>query len=516
MSLDKLLDYALSQGVSRVSSDLMPAGFTCVPVASRQERMDQVLELAVSQVKGFERTVKGKTEFVRPHESAEHGWMHPDAVGGHKVLGVYSHPKSPHVLLDLGHGLHAEGRPGAKPGAVMKSNTGLNKAELQGMGWKYERTPKPLVAPQPPASGKAGTRTSTGSARTAASKPATAVSAQGNRRGAAGKSALAKVTGANRPLSQMRPSRGAAAQAVKQGLAEQQRDYMSRAGYKIDPNDWEQDWVPSHEDRITPDLHPSGDIKDVRRGGRVSGAGTAADPIDVRGNVEQALRLLSQGKHVRLNRPSELTLLMQAVNQHAAETNAGKPNAAPDWDFGRLSVKGTNLFASQNKGIARIHMPQFSGMAQPGTHAAQVAGGPGKFADLTDEFEQHLKDKGIKVERTTMPASHLRATQSELVGAKVAGFASAFLHGNPKAVKAMSEPIMVTKDGYVVDGHHRWGANMLVDAVDGRLGNDTPMNVRKVDMEIGAMIPYANHWAQQVGIAPAAAVAGDTGAALKK
>jgi hypothetical protein len=292
---------------------------------------------------------------------------------------------------------------------------------------------------------------------------------------------------------------------------------MQRHGFQVDPHDWTQDWVPPHEDRITPDLHPSGDIKDLSKPGRPLGVatGTAADPIDVKGDVREALRQLAAGNHVRLNKVPELTLLMQEVARHAAETEASGKDEKPDWDFGRLSVKGTNLFAAQNKGIRRINMPQFSGLAQPGTHAAQVAGGAGKFADLTDEFEQHLKDKGIKVERATMPAAHLKATQSELVGGKVAGFARAFLQGNPKAVKAMSEPIMVTRDGYVIDGHHRWGANMLVDAVDGKLDNDAPMNVRKVDMDIGAMIPYANHWAQKVGIAPAAADARDTGAALK-
>ena len=446
-----------------------------------------LIELAQVNVKGFERVVRGKVEQVRPFAENRKGgkgilpgapgggWPHPDAVGGHKVLGVFQHPESPHAMYDLGHGLHAEGKPGAKAGPVMKS-TGLDKAALKDKGWTHT---KPPAAPAKPAAAKVAPP----KAKAAAAPP--------------------------KPGEfKLRPR---AAKKVQAALAQQQQDYMARSGYKVNPKDWSQDWVPPHEDRIVPDLHPSADVKDLNKPGRVGGEGTAADPIDVKGNVSEALRHLAAGHHVRLNRPSELTLLMQEVQRHAAETEAAPKNEKPDWDFGKLSVKGTNLFAAQNKGIRRIHMPQFSGLAQPGTHAEKVAGGAGKFADLTDEFEQHLKDKGIKVTRETMPASHLKATQSELVGSKVAGFADAFLHGNPKAVKAMSEPIMVTKDGYVIDGHHRWGANMLVDAVDGRLGSDTPMNVRKVDMEIGAMIPMANAWAHQVGIASAAATAGDTG-----
>jgi hypothetical protein len=427
--------------------------------------------LAQVNVKGFERVVRGKVEEVRPFsEERKGGMLHPESVGTHKVVGVFEHPESKHALYDLGHGLHAEGKPGGKPGPVMKSATGLDKAALKEKGWQHTKPPAAkAAAPKPPAPREL--------------KPREKMTAKGAR--------------------------------IQHGLAQQQQEYMARAGYKVDPKDWKQDWVPQHEDRIAPDLQPSGDVKDLSKPGRADGTGTASDPIDVKGNIQEALRQLAAGKHVRLNKPTELTLIMQAVQRHAAETEAAGKNDKPDWDFGRLSVKGTNLFAAQNKGIRRINMPQFSGLAQPGTHAEKVAGGAGKFADLTDEFEQHLRDKGIKVERATVPAAMLKSTQSELVGAKVAGFANAFLHGDPKAVKAMSEPIMVTKDGYVVDGHHRWGANMLVDAVDGRLASDTPMNVRRVDMEIGAMIPMANAWAQQVGIAPAAAVAGDTGPGAK-
>jgi hypothetical protein len=629
VSLDKILAYAQSQGSSLILSSLLPDGFSCAPAEDRMTRMERVLAFANGQdmnmlglaevaVKQFTREVRGKEEVVRPHQEMRAGeaaaagagraawqaggkaawdagrqeWPHPDAVGGHKVLGVYGHPKTGNALYDLGHGLHAEGVPGKggqfKPGGVMKSNTGLQKEALAAKGWQFARPPKPgagkAAAGRAPgadlaqqmqdhsaalgrkaanlgsdvqakrgftaaakAVGEGADRAAGGDTKGALGSVLEARQALGYRSGAAphdelqklqghedalralqsgarpaaagkpaaGKSAVEKVTGI-RP-GQV-PKAGVKARKIQAGLAAQQQEYMQRHGFKIDPNDWHQDWVPPHEDRINPEFGPpSGDIKDLSKPGREGAEGTAADPIDVKGDSKEALRQLAQGKHVRLNKPSELTLLMQQIARHAAETEAsGKPAEAPDWDFGRLSVKGTNLFAAQSKGIRRINMPQFSGLATPGSHAAQVAGGAGKFADLTDEFEKHLQDKGIKVTRETMPASHLKATQSELVGAKVAGFANAFLHGNPKAVKAMSEPIMVTKDGYVIDGHHRWGANMLVDAVDGKLGDDAPMNVRKVDMEIGAMIPYANHWAAMNGIQSAAASAADTGAALKK
>jgi hypothetical protein len=474
--------------------------------------LGKVLALAgPTEVKEFTRVVRGKEQVVRPHMEQEAGWQHPFDVGGHSVQAVYTHPAIPHALYDLGNGLHAEGRAGRgkaapfRAGPVMRSDTGMDEKALAEKGWTKQKPPAPVQVPK----AKGASPVGTASGLTPAQSVAKVMQGTKN----AGKGA-ARPYG---PRGKPRPGSQAAMRQAYSDVARAQMDYMQRAGYNIDPHDWSQDWVPPHEQRISPDVHPSGDIKDLNKPGRPLGTatGTAADPIDVKGNIQEALRQLALGNHVRLNQPTELTLLMQEIARHAAETNAGKPADAPDWDFGRLSVKGTNLFAAQNRGIARIHMPQFSGLAVPGTHAEQVAGGPGKFADLTDEFEQHLRDRGVPVVRTTMPASHLKATQTQLVGAKVAGFANAFLHGVPKAVTAMKEPIMVTRDGYVIDGHHRWGANMLADAVDGRLGNDTPMNVRRVDMDIGAMIPLANHWAQQVGIASAAAKAGDTGAALK-
>src|SRR5262249_37809716 len=104
------------------------------------------------------------------------------------------------------------------------------------------------------------------------------------------KSAVEKVTG----LKLKTGKKAAPAKKAQHGLSEQQRDYMARAGYAVNPDDWEQDWVPPSEDRIHTDLQPSADIKDLNKPGRPLGQaeGTASDPIDVKGNVHEALRQL--------------------------------------------------------------------------------------------------------------------------------------------------------------------------------------------------------------------------------
>src|SRR5262245_40790284 len=263
---------------------------------------------------------------------------------------------------------------------------------------------------------------------------------------------------------------------------------------------WSQDYVADVGEGFIPDLKPAKGFKALASKGRPHppATGTADDPIDVEGDLNKALHLLHTGKHVRLNQPDEVSLLMDRV-QEISKKAAGK-GKRPTWDFGYLTVKGTNLFTAQTQGIPRVKMPQFSGLAQPGSTAARLAGGDGKFIDLAPQFVSKLRRDGIRVRRTTVPVSHLRATQTELDGAKVSGFADAARHGNEGAKKALGEPIFVTRDHYVIDGHHRWAANMLLDTLDGKLG-DVPQNVTMIDMDIGAAIPYALEFANAMGIA---------------
>jgi hypothetical protein len=272
-------------------------------------------------------------------------------------------------------------------------------------------------------------------------------------------------------------------------------------GAPSSPATWEQDWSPPEAGGWVPDLTPAPGVKELTSGGRDAppATGTAADPIDVHGDLDKALDLMRDGKHVRLNQVNEVATLLHKVAEISKNSASAKDR--PNWDFGLLSVTGTNLFTAQHKGIPRINMPQFSGLAEPGTEAAKLAGGAGKFVDLGPQLAEALKAKGVKVTTGRVLAGHLRATQTELVGGKVAGFASAVEHGDPGAIKALGEPIFVTRDHYVVDGHHRWAANMMLDALDGTLGNDTYQNVSMIDMDIGAMIPYANEFTARMGIA---------------
>lgn len=255
----------------------------------------------------------------------------------------------------------------------------------------------------------------------------------------------------------------------------------------------------STADTFIPDLTAAHGVKALESRGRPDGTGTAEDPIDVQGNLDHAIVLMAQGKHVRLNQVDEIATLTDRVNDLADKLKA-RTGSEPKWDFGLISVRGTNLFTQQTRGIPRVQMPQTNGPAEPGTEAARIAGGAGKFVDLAPQFRQALIDSGVKVTETRVKASHLRATQLELTAATVAGISEAARGGNRKVLHMLQEPIWVSRDNYVIDGHHRWAAEMVADARDGVLGNDTEMNVHRVDMDIGAVIPFANDFTRRMGI----------------
>jgi len=196
-----------------------------------------------------------------------------------------------------------------------------------------------------------------------------------------------------------------------------------------------------------------------------------------------------------------LTELAKMANE-AKEKGADAPN----YDFCKVSIPGTNLFCGDSKGIPRKKMPQFSGEPTPGSPADSRPKNKKGEVDGTDDFIKHMEAKGIKIEERQVLASELRASQNELVGEKVAGMMT------NEDFDPAGEPIFVSRDGYVIDGHHRWAAQVGRDLEDGNIG-DLPLNVRVVDMDIEEVLEEANRFASEFGIAPK--TAGNDAVAVK-
>jgi hypothetical protein len=174
-----------------------------------------------------------------------------------------------------------------------------------------------------------------------------------------------------------------------------------------------------------------------------------------------------------------------------------KGEKAPNINLCQITVPNSNLYCDDNLGIPREEMPQFKGKPQPGTPAADMQVDEKGDVDTEPLFKKMLEEKGIKVVQTEIPADKLKATQSELVGAKVVGMMGA-LEENPNN-PGITAPIYVSRDGYIIDGHHRWAAIAAYNA--SHPDSQIPMKVQVIDQDIKEAIPMCNKFAEEQGVA---------------
>jgi hypothetical protein len=192
---------------------------------------------------------------------------------------------------------------------------------------------------------------------------------------------------------------------------------------------------------------------------------------------------------------SMVSMKIDQLAKAAAEAKA-KGEKAPNFNLCDITIPGTNLYCKGNKGIPREDMPQFKGYAKPGSIADKLPKNNDGEVDTESQFKVLLKKNGVKVsEPQEVPADQLKATQTELVGAKVAGMTKV-LETEPNHPK-ITAPIYVSNDGYVLDGHHRWAA-VTSSAVAS--GKPAMMNIRVIDMPIKDLVKISNEFADQIGI----------------
>jgi predicted DNA-binding protein YlxM (UPF0122 family) len=203
---------------------------------------------------------------------------------------------------------------------------------------------------------------------------------------------------------------------------------------------------------------------------------------------------------VSVKQRREVSMKIDDLAKKSAEAKASGEKA-PNFNLCDITIPGTNLYCSGNKGIPREQMPQFKGTPTPGSEADKMQKDKNGEVDTEEMFKKMLQDKGIKVsEPTTVPADQLKATQTELVGSKVAGMTKA-LETDPNH-PAITAPIYVSSDGYVLDGHHRWAAVTSQSITSGR---EAKMNVRVIDMQISELVKTSNQFAQDIGVQAKAA-----------
>jgi len=231
-----------------------------------------------------------------------------------------------------------------------------------------------------------------------------------------------------------------------------------------------------------------------------------AIPIKVK-TVEEAAEHVLNGHVVEVVDVRTAHTLIEKLAKMAAEAKAAGKDAK-DYDLCQVTVAGSSIFCAESlrtkeypSGVPRIEMPQLGGTPVEGSEASKLPKrvGSKNEVDGSAHFIAHLQGIGITTKRETIPASHLRASQREIIGSKVGGMMTS------KNFDPSEGEIFISSDNYVVDGHHRWAAVVGRDAEDGVLG-DKPMKVVRVNAPISEVLHLANAWSQKFGIAQAAGV----------
>ncbi len=178
------------------------------------------------------------------------------------------------------------------------------------------------------------------------------------------------------------------------------------------------------------------------------------------------------GKKTKVGSAKAAHKLIQELHKNAQKASKDK-GEAKNFDLCKVTVPGTNLFCGENKGVSRINMPQLGG--------------------IENKFVAKMKKSGIKVKDGTRKVSELKATQNQLVGKKVAGMM------NDKSFNPANRRILVSKDGYIIDGHHTWATQVGRDISDGKYG-DLSMKVTVIDAPIKKVLAEANKFADEMGM----------------
>jgi hypothetical protein len=194
-------------------------------------------------------------------------------------------------------------------------------------------------------------------------------------------------------------------------------------------------------------------------------------------NVYDAQRALFENRKVELQQVKQVSTLIKRLGETAAEM-AEHGEEAPVFNLCNVSVKGTNLFCADQIGIPRVEMPVIR-------------------AGATKDFIKYLKKQGYKIEKDTEKSANLRATQNEISGTKVAAAMEKIKD------RGFYKRLVVSRDDYILDGHHTWAGQLAIDTQKGKLSKNKTVKIARVDISITKLIAEAEKWTGGAGKKPA-------------
>jgi hypothetical protein len=184
------------------------------------------------------------------------------------------------------------------------------------------------------------------------------------------------------------------------------------------------------------------------------------------GSVKDRVKALAEKGRRIIIKPSEIT---EAMDEFA--------DMKGDPDLTSMHIDGTNLYDEDNLGIPRNKMPQIP-------------------SDTKGTFISVMEKRGARVTRTEIDPTQLHPIQKEISASKV-GLIMRKLRKDGTATDDGGR-IVVSKDNYVIDGHHRWAAVAMLNFED----KSIKLPVIKVDINHQDLIDATLAWNQATGIQP--------------
>jgi GNAT superfamily N-acetyltransferase/uncharacterized protein YlzI (FlbEa/FlbD family) len=149
-------------------------------------------------------------------------------------------------------------------------------------------------------------------------------------------------------------------------------------------------------------------------------------------------------------------------------------------DLTNMKMIGTSNYLNNNLGAERGKMPQLS------------------TPEDQEDFEAALSKLGIKFEPKVFTPDELTPVQAEMDMGNVGLIMGSWLDPALRAKFKMDEQVLyVTRDGYVIDGHHRWASALLAQKKSG-----VPVELKcvVVDLDHEDALRICNEYNDHIGV----------------
>jgi hypothetical protein len=143
-------------------------------------------------------------------------------------------------------------------------------------------------------------------------------------------------------------------------------------------------------------------------------------------------------------------------------------------DLTELKVNGTMLYGDEGMGIARKDMPQVP-------------------AERRGEFLSELQGEGVTVEEEAVDPKTLKPIQKEVSASRSGAIYNRYKEegGIPT-----EQRILISKDGFVIDGHHTWGAAVAFSFEN----TDATLPVYRIGLTAKEALDRSLEWTKAQGI----------------